>query len=213
MYKYALFGFVGGLVAGFVAAKLVDKFVKDKEFEPEDAVESDVEDIDAEIGDYTEVDDIPSWHPDMAEAKEVSNPYNYAFKRSADEFVKGSYIDSAKTEHPEDDSEEEPDYVEEPEVNEEIKKYKKPRLIKEEEFGELAGIEKQTLKYWTYDDTLTTEENEELKDQEFYVGDCLTKYGFKDNDEEREIFVRNGRLGADYDIVKFDSSFAEWGNR
>ena len=212
MYKYALFGFVGGLVAGFVAAKLVDKFVRDKEFEPEDAVVSDVEDPD---DDYTEVYDIDnsSEHPSSVISGEIGAQYAAAFKRPADEFVKGSYIDSAKTEHPEDDSEEEPDYVEEPEVNGEIKKYKKPRLIKEEEFGELAGIEKQTLKYWTYDDTLTTEENEELKDQEFYVGDCLTKYGFKDNDEEREIFVRNGRLGTDYDIVKFDSSFAEWGNR
>lgn len=188
MYKYAL-TFVGGLIAGFVAAKLVEKFVNDKEFDPEeDAVESDVEDPD-----------------DFCEAEvEDEDPVVAVRDYSAYAEV---YTDSAKHEHPEDD------FVEEPEVNEEIKKYKKPRLIKEEEFGELAGIEKQTLKYWTYDDTLTTEENEELKDQEFYVGDCLTKYGFKDNDEEREIFVRNGRLGTDYDIVKFDSSFAEWGNR
>ena len=198
MYKYALFGFVGGLVAGFVAAKLVDKFVKDKEFEPEDAVESDVEDYDdfCEEGDLSR-DDYVTGHEDEDPVVAVRDYSAYA----------EVYTDSAKHEHPEDD------FVEEPEVNEEIKKYKKPRLIKEEEFGELAGIEKQTLKYWTYDDTLTTEENEELKDQEFYVGDCLTKYGFKDNDEEREIFVRNGRLGTDYDIVKFDSSFAEWGNR
>lgn len=192
MYKYAL-TFVGGIVAGFVAAKLIDKFVKEKEFEPEDdAVESDVEDPD----DFSEVE------PEDA-AEEVT------FEQEKKDYSSYAevYTDSAKTEHPEDD------FVEEPEINEEIKKYKKPRLIKEEEYGELAGIEKQTLKYWTYDDVLTTEENEELKDQEFYVGDCLTKYGFKDNDEEREIFVRNGKLGTDYDIVKFDSSFAEWGNR
>lgn len=193
MYKYAL-TFVGGLVAGFVAAKLVEKFVQDKEFEPEeDAIESSV---DEDVDDFCEA------------AVEDDDPVVAVRDYSAYAEV---YTDSAKTEHPEDDSED--DFVQEPEVNEEIKKYKKPRLIKEEEFGELAGIEKQTLKYWTYDDTLTTEENEELKDQEFYVGDCLTKYGFKDNDEEREIFVRNGRLGTDYDIVKFDSSFAEWGNR
>ena len=192
MYKYAL-TFVGGIVAGFVAAKLIDEFVKEKEFEPEDdAVESDVEDPD----DFSEVE------PEDA-AEEVT------FEQEKKDYSSYAevYTDSAKTEHPEDD------FVEEPEINEEIKKYKKPRLIKEEEYGELAGIEKQTLKYWTYDDVLTTEENEELKDQEFYVGDCLTKYGFKDNDEEREIFVRNGKLGTDYDIVKFDSSFAEWGNR
>ena len=197
MYKYAL-TFVGGLVAGFVAAKLVEKFVKDKEFEPEEDAESDVEDPDdfCEEGDLNR-DDYITGHEDEDPVVAVRDYSAYA----------EVYTDSAKHEHPEDD------FVEEPEVNEEIKKYKKPRLIKEEEFGELAGIEKQTLKYWTYDDTLTTEENEELKDQEFYVGDCLTKYGFKDNDEEREIFVRNGRLGTDYDIVKFDSSFAEWGNR
>ena len=197
MYKYAL-TFIGGLVAGFVAAKLVEKFVNDKEFEPEDAVESDVEDPD----DFCEECDLS--RDDYVTGHEDEDPVVAVRDYSAYAEV---YTDSAKHEHPEDD------FVEEPEVNEEIKKYKKPRLIKEEEFGELAGIEKQTLKYWTYDDTLTTEENEELKDQEFYVGDCLTKYGFKDNDEEREIFVRNGRLGTDYDIVKFDSSFAEWGNR
>ena len=197
MYKYAL-TFIGGLVAGFVAAKLVEKFVNDKESEPEDAVESDVEDPD----DFCEECDLS--RDDYVTGHEDEDPVVAVRDYSAYAEV---YTDSAKHEHPEDD------FVEEPEVNEEIKKYKKPRLIKEEEFGELAGIEKQTLKYWTYDDTLTTEENEELKDQEFYVGDCLTKYGFKDNDEEREIFVRNGRLGTDYDIVKFDSSFAEWGNR
>lgn len=210
MYKYAL-TFVGGLIAGFVAAKLVDKFVKDKEFEPEeDAVESDVEDPDdfCEEGDLSRDDYVTGYEDDCEVPSEVKNKKDYSsYAETYTGGKAGSFIDSAKTEHPEDD------FVEEPEVNEEIKKYKKPRLIKEEEFGELAGIEKQTLKYWTYDDTLTTEENEELKDQEFYVGDCLTKYGFKDNDEEREIFVRNGRLGTDYDIVKFDSSFAEWGNR
>lgn len=202
MYKYAL-TFVGGLVAGFVAAKLVEKFAKDKEFEPEDVFEDFCEEDDLSRGDYV------TGHEDDCEVpRDVKDKKDYSsYAETYTGGEAGSFVDSAKKEHPEDD------FVEEPEVNEEIKKYKKPRLIKEEEFGELAGIEKQTLKYWTYDDTLTTEENEELKDQEFYVGDCLTKYGFKDNDEEREIFVRNGRLGTDFDIVKFDSSFAEWGNR
>jgi len=210
MYKYAL-TFVGGLVAGFVAAKLIDKFVKEKEFEPEeDAIESAVEDYDdfCEEGDLSRDDYITGHEDDCEVPSEVKDKKDYSsYAETYTGGEAGSFIDSAKTEHPEDD------FVEEPEINEEIKKYKKPRLIREEEYGELAGIEKQTLKYWTYDDVLTTEENEELKDQEFYVGDCLTKYGFKDNDEEREIFVRNGKLGTDYDIVKFDSSFAEWGNR
>lgn len=203
MYKYAL-TFIGGIVVGVVASKLYDRYETSKIMreitggsdEPDDFQEED------DDYDYTEVPD-----EDESEASDnVSDKKDYTSYTEKYAGDQGrNYIDSAKKEHPEED-----DTVEEQDDYEEIKKYKKPRLIKESEAGELSGFEQQTLKYWTYDDVLTTEENEELRDQEYYVGDCMIKFGFKKNSEEREIYVRNSRMATDYCIVKYDASFAEW---
>lgn len=200
MYKYALFGFVGGLVAGLVAAKVIEKF-RNKEFEENDAVESweDFREEEDDSGNDTgeDTDNQPDEKADYTEYAEAYNPG-----------LGDYYVDSSKKEHPEDD-EEEGEFVEVPNEDKEIKKYKKPRLIKEEEFGELSGYEKDTLKYYVEDDILCDENNEVL-DEEYYLGDAMNKFGFKDNPDESEIFVRNSNLGMDFNVCKVLGSFKDY---
>lgn len=200
MYKYALFGFVGGLVAGLVVSKVVEK-IRNKEFEENDAVESweDFREEEDDSGNDTgeDTNNQPDEKEDYTEYAEAYNPG-----------LGDYYVDSSKKEHPEDD-EEEGEFVEVPNEDKEIKKYKKPRLIKEEEFGELSGYEKDTLKYYVEDDILCDENNEVL-DEEYYLGDAMNKFGFKDNPDESEIFVRNSNLGMDFNVCKVLGSFKDY---
>ena len=209
MYKYALFGFVGGLVTGLVAAKIVEKF-RNKEFEEnDDAVESweDFrEEEDLSRDDYVtghEGDSANNQPDDKADYVDYAEAYNPG--------LGDYYVDSSKKEHPEDDDEE-GEFVEVPNEDKEIKKYKKPRLIKEEEFGELSGYDKDTLKYYVEDDILCDENNEVL-DEEYYLGDAMNKFGFKDNPDESEIFVRNSNLGMDFNVCKVLGSFKDYCER
>lgn len=94
-------------------------------------------------------------------------------------------------------------------ISAEIESGKKPKLIKIEDFT--SGCEyhdKVTLYYYIEDDILATEEEEMIDDRERLVGDCLTKYGFVDNDE-KTIYVRNTALSTDYEIVKVWSAFSD----
>lgn len=205
MYKYALFGFVGGLVTGLVAAKIVEKF-RNKEFEEnDDAVES-WEDF-REEEDLSRDDYVTGHEGDSANNQADYVDYAEAYNPGLGDY----YVDSSKKEHPEDD-EEEGEFVEVPNEDKEIKKYKKPRLIKEEEFGELSGYEKDTLKYYVEDDILCDENNEVL-DEEYYLGDAMNKFGFKDNPDESEIFVRNSNLGMDFNVCKVLGSFKDYCER
>ena len=207
MYKYAFLGFVGGLVTGLVVGKIVDK-IRNKEFdEPaeswEDFREEEVEDDDADSGDNT-----GDGTDNQQDEKKDYTEYTEAYKPGLDDY----YVDSSKKEHPEDDeeeSDEDTEYVEVPNEDKEIKKYKKPRLIKEEEFGELSGYDKDWLKYYAEDDILCDENNEVL-DEEYYLGDAMTKFGFKDNPDESEIFVRNSNLGMDFNVCKVLGSFNDY---
>ena len=84
---------------------------------------------------------------------------------------------------------------------------KAPKIISETAASGLpAGIDHQCMFYWQYDDTLTTEDDEEIEDVERFLGDALTKYGFSDN-EEKTIYVINYELGTVYEIEKIEKAF------
>lgn len=88
----------------------------------------------------------------------------------------------------------------------------RPKIIKREDYGEDPLLEKADLLYYQQDDTLAFAENgEEITDEEFYVGNCLTKYGFKSN-QEKTIYVRNSYVGYDFEITKRFDSFVPIGN-
>lgn len=84
---------------------------------------------------------------------------------------------------------------------------REPKIISETAASGLpAGIDHQCLFYWQYDDTLTTEDDEEIEDVERFLGDALTKYGFSEN-EEKTIYVINYELGTVYEIEKIERAF------
>ena len=84
-----------------------------------------------------------------------------------------------------------------------------PRIISVEKLGDLEpSWEVKTLFYYTYDETLVSENDEVIEDPYMYVGDALDKYGFVDN-EESCIYVQNFRLHTIYEVEKcFTSSYS-----
>ena len=92
-----------------------------------------------------------------------------------------------------------------------MEKKKGPHLIKSEDFGVIPGYSTRHMLYYQYNDTLVIDDDqdeeviEDFNEIESIIGDALTKYGFRDNDEEI-IYVRNDKRDTDYEIEKvFDS--------
>lgn len=87
-----------------------------------------------------------------------------------------------------------------------------PKIIKRENYGEYPLIERAELLYYQENDKLVFADNEEeIIDTEFYVGNCLIKYGFKHN-QEKTIYVRNSYMGYDFEITKKPGAFVPGGN-
>lgn len=117
----------------------------------------------------------------------------------------------AASEHPEDD-EAEKDYRAGLDMTRESAKSKGPKMIKMADYGSEPNLRLVELFYYTEDDVLTVgeDQNEEIikdfDEIESMIGDALTKYGFKDNEEET-IYVRNLKRGCDYEINKIFGSY------
>lgn len=86
-----------------------------------------------------------------------------------------------------------------------------PRLISVEDAGELPSyIDHQLLFYYTYDDSIADEDGNVEENPELLLGDCLTKYGFVDDDNEEErIFVMNYELDTCYEVQKLYASLGQ----
>ena len=86
----------------------------------------------------------------------------------------------------------------------------KPYVITAESFtDEHPDFEKLSLAYYDDDDTLADEQEEVITDVYELIGDeALTRFG--DGSEDPDIvFVRNERLGVDYEIARLFRSYAE----
>ena len=122
-------------------------------------------------------------------------------------------VDSDEDEEPEEDSviltQDEKGYIQGAELSNEhaINRNDKPKLIKYEDYGEDGTLEQATLLYYVDNDILVTEDEEEIPDPAQLVGDCLDKFDFRNNDDEKTIFVRNSKLGFDYEITKVYDSY------
>ena len=88
----------------------------------------------------------------------------------------------------------------------EARRTMQPRIIKEDDYGNDGTLEQESLFYYQENDTLVTEDDEEIHDLPLVVGDCLDKFGFRDNNEKR-ICVRNYKLGKDYEVIKIDGPY------
>lgn len=91
-------------------------------------------------------------------------------------------------------------------------KNKKPKIISFEDAMELNNtIESETLYFYSYDEVLCEENGDVIEDPGLFVGDCLEKYGFVQNDEEA-IYVMNYELDTCFEVVKkFESYEVEHG--
>lgn len=100
------------------------------------------------------------------------------------------------------------DYIEGEEEDTEMHSGKRPKLITWESYmNDKPNFDKVQLAYYTGengDDSclVDVEADEQIFDEDKVVGDCLDKYGFRNNDED-VIYVRNFAFGADYEIAKY----------
>jgi len=107
--------------------------------------------------------------------------------------------------------EEEPDEDEEIAWAQEIKERssKKPYIIGVEEFGEDPKYHTVCLTYFMMDDTLLDDGEVPIDDPEMVVGESnLDRFGYRSKDP-RLIYIRNEKLGADYEVTLHDGAFGD----
>lgn len=161
--------------------------------------------------------------PEKEDAKEeedpnqILSPEHYMNKGPAEQsitrdyvFPKGQKIDYAAkyagSEHPM-DSDEDEGFNEELRERE-LRKNKGPKPIKKEEFGQIAYYDTYDLLYHTstgaFENANLNEPIEELDldEIESMLGNALIKYGFTEDDEQEELYVRNVERACDYHISK-----------
>ena len=86
---------------------------------------------------------------------------------------------------------------------------KPPKIIPHDALEELDGsYEIKTLLYYQVNDVLADEDDHVIIDIPDQIGDALTKFGFKDNDENI-IYVQNFKYHIVYEIQKINSP-ADW---
>lgn len=188
-----LVGFMaGGVASGLYAKKKYEKILKDEQ-----------DDISETLSDVTDKE-YSDLEPEE-ESKPVEPPKEYSGNslsggRTVEEYYNyGSNYDAGE------------EMTKESEENSKLA----PKIIKASDYGTNPIYEPQTLLYYTDNDVLTTETDEiigegekDLDEIRSVIGDALTKFGFKDSDEDR-IFVRNFKRNADYEIIKVFGAFEE----
>lgn len=208
-----------GTIGGCIFFKMhYEKIAREEIQSVKDAFDRRMEEIEGE--DRTSLKD-PSIGADTDEKpeSEITNANSLAsnYKVSSDvdytKYYKASNVDPAEEEHPEEEVDEELDYIRGEALNEEIKskKGKKPILIKADDFGET--FETMDLYYYTDDDVLANDAEEMIGENDggelYLVGDCLEKFGFKTDDSQKTVYVRNYDLGIDYCVTKIWGAYVE----
>lgn len=222
---FAVGAVTGGLPTFFITKKVVDK-KHDREFEDLDqyykeeisSLVARIEALEAMIPGAKVVRDIPAdgkTDPrinthiersslDIPSKRRVSKRerVDYGARYNASHDV----IDPADEEHPEDDQ---PESDQGEYLTRDIRnnKGRAPSFIKAADYGAEPGYTSQVLCYYTVNDVLTLEGDQDeslLKDfdeVESMIGDALTRFGFKADDEE-VIYIRNYDRLTDYQIIK-----------
>lgn len=133
---------------------------------------------------------------------------DYVKKYSPDEIVKDKYYDMPYPDVIDKDYHEDDELPEDPPEND--LQYEKPFVISREEFDEgYPHFDKITITYYAEDDVLADEQDEIIPDIEAVVGyDSLSRFGDM-SDDDCVVYVRNGRLGADYEIILTQESYSE----
>lgn len=195
MTKNIIFGLTGlaiGAVGGFIAGKFYYKGTYEQQARDE-------------INEMRE-----HYENKEKELKVVS--VNNVYENRLGDHTCGIFQDPAESEYPEEDDDKELDDEEEPDIGDVNLEYEKnrnkpPKIISVEETESLpAGTDSRALFLYTYDDTITDEDDNEIEQPELLVGDCLDKYDFY-NSDERVLFVMNYELSTCYEISKIDAAW------
>lgn len=133
---------------------------------------------------------------------------DYVKKYNPDEIVKDEYYDMPYPDVIDEDYHEDDELPEDPPEND--LQCEKPFVISREEFDEgYPHFDKITITYYAEDDVLADEQDEIITDIEAVVGyDSLSRFGDM-SDDDCVVYVRNGRLGADYEIILTQESYSE----
>ena len=147
---------------------------------------------------------------------EITTNYASLYKNKTDDVSKkevhhvlpeDQLLEEEIDEELEDDTAADEDPAEETFISHQKDKNRLPRIISAEKLGELnETYSEATLIFYIYDEVVTTDEDEVIEDYERLLGDCLTKYGFVDNDE-RVIYVQNFELNTVYEVQKIFASY------
>lgn len=157
----------------------------------------------SDVESFTEVEEDVQESPGKMEMKVDTHKVDYT-----------SYFKSEKelseAEHPMESG-----YGEVEETEEEAKETKSPKFIKAIDYGS-GGFGTMDLLYYQDNDTLVIDDevNQEVltdfDEIESMIGDALTKYGFKEDDEP-VIYIRNYSRNRDYMITKVFDKFSDHG--
>jgi len=195
--------FIGGVLVGSAGSLLYLKWKKFRDEKNEESKRITSANIFEEVNSEPEVED-------LGDVDQITD--NKESEKNEEADTRQYYQDASCYEHPEDDEENDDESPEDVEGEYEARMMNDrsilPKLIKAEDYGEFAGNDKIELFYYIEDGVLTNEEDEPVYDVQAVVGDCLTKFGFNENDEDI-IFVRNMKMGADFEIKKMFSSYVD----
>ena len=69
-------------------------------------------------------------------------------------------------------------------------------------------FDKSTIYYYDLDDTLVDENEEPIADVDAIIGDGLMRFG-DGSDDPDIVYVRNEKLGIDYEVIRVEKSYQE----
>ena len=145
---------------------------------------------------------------ELDKREEKKTYVDYVKKYSPEEIIKDKYYDMPYPDVIDEDYHEDEGPPEDPPEND--LQYEEPFVISREEFDEgYPHFDKITITYYENDDVLADEQDEVIPDIEAVVGyDSLGRFGDM-SDDDCVVYVRNGRLGADYEIVLTQEAYTE----
>lgn len=143
-----------------------------------------------------------------SEEQEKKTYVDYVKKYSPNEIVKDRYYDMPYPDTIDEDYHEDESPPEDPPENDLL--YEEPFVISREDFDDTyAHFDKITITYYEQDDVLADEQDEVIPDIESVVGyEALGRFGDM-SDDDNIVYVRNGRLGSDYEIILAQESYTE----
>ena len=144
---------------------------------------------------------------ELDKREEKKTYVDYVKKYSPEEIIKDKYYDMPYPDVIDEDYHEDEGPPEDPPEND--LQYEEPFVISREEFDEgYPHFDKITITYYENDDVLADEQDEVIPDIDAVVGMIHSVDGDM-SDDDCVVYVCNGRLGADYEIVLTQEAYTE----